>query len=179
MKITMIRHQKVKMKWPSRCNSVMFDQACMEYNDSEIFSLHAEETTDEVVYVSGMRRSIDTAKALFPESQITLLENMQEVPLRSFADCKIKLPLWIWNVMGRIQWKLCIRRQQESYRQTQKRAFDVITYLESKKEDCILVTHGFFMRVLINELRKQNYDIENGNGQIYSNLQRVEACELL
>ena len=44
--------------------------------------------------------------------------------------------------MGRVQWKLCIRRQQESFRQTRNRALDVIKYLESKDEDCILVTHG-------------------------------------
>lgn len=167
------------MKWPSWCNSVMFDQACMKYDHSEIFSLHAEEASDEVIYVSGMRRSIDTAKALFPDSQITLLENMREVPLRSFADCKIKLPLWIWNIIGRLQWKLCIRRQPESSGQTHKRALDVIRYLESKEKNCILVTHGFFMRVLISELRKQNYDIENGNGQVFSNLQKVTAVSLL
>ena len=178
MKITIIRHQKVKMKWPSWSDSIAFDQACMEYDVSEILSLHTENVTDEVIYVSGMRRSADTAKALFPNSHFILLENIREVPLRSFWDCKIKLPLWIWNVMGRVQWKLCIRRQQESFRQTRNRALDVIKYLESKDEDCILVTHGFFMRTLIKELRKKNYKIENGNGQAFKNLQRVAAYKL-
>ena len=178
MKITIIRHQKVKMKWPSWCDSVAFDQACMEYDVSEIFSLHAENVTDEAIYVSGMRRSADTAKALFPNSHFILLESIREVPLRSFWDCKIKLPLWIWNVMGRVQWKLCIRKQQESFEQTRQRALEVIKYLESKDEDCILVTHGFFMRTLIKELKKKNYKIENGNGPAFTNLQRVAAYKL-
>lgn len=178
MKITIIRHQKVKMKWPSWCDSVAFDHACMEYDVSEILSLQAENVTDEAVYVSGMRRSADTAKALFPNSHFILLENIREVPLRSFWDCKIKLPLWIWNVMGRVQWKLCIRRQPESFRQTRKRALEVIKYLESKNRDCILVTHGFFMRTLIKELEKKNYTIENGNRPAFRNLQRVAAYKM-
>ena len=36
MKITIIRHGKVSMKWPQKCSSSEFDMACTKYDNSDI-----------------------------------------------------------------------------------------------------------------------------------------------
>lgn len=95
--------------------------------------------------------------------------------MRSFLDLNVQLPLWIWNVMGRLQWYLNSSRQNESRHDTTKRADKVIYELEKKNVDCVLVTHGFFMNTLINRLKKQGYSVNGQKLLRFSNLQMVTA----
>lgn len=39
MRIKIIRHGKVNMKWPKKCSSGDFDMACAEYDRSDLESL--------------------------------------------------------------------------------------------------------------------------------------------
>ena len=64
------------------------------------------------------------------------MDNIGEVPLRSFADLKIQLPLWIWNAAGRLQWYFNVSRQKESRYATIKKADIVIAELEERNNDC-------------------------------------------
>ena len=66
----------------------------------------------------------------------------------------MKLPLWVWNVGGRMQWLFQRKRQVEKREETQKRADALIEKLVQRNRDCILVSHGFFMRTLLKELKK-------------------------
>lgn len=176
MKITIIRHGKVDMQWPKRCNSQAFDAACKEYDMAHIENLDNPcriECND--IYISKYLRSFETAEALFGSEDYIKMDHIGEVPLRSFADSKIQFPLWIWNVMGRLQWYFNFSRQQESRYATIKRADIVITELEERNKDCVLVTHGFFMKTLIHRLRKRGY-IVNGQKMFgFSNLEMVTA----
>ena len=179
MKITLIRHQKVDFTWPSWCSSSEFDRACKEYDIAEIIPTSECDFNRQAVYVSGMKRSLDTAKALFPKGTFFVMENIREVMMCSFADYNGKLPLWMWNIMGRIQWKFGVKRQPESFRQTQKRAIDAIDFLENKNRDCVLVTHGFFMIILIRELKKKGYRFDKRKGMAFENLKKISAIKLI
>jgi broad specificity phosphatase PhoE len=177
MKITIIRHGKVNIKWPKKCNSTIFDKACKEYDLADIESVDGFHIDIDCkkIYVSNFPRSLKTAQALFPRKNYIEMDNIGEVPLRSFLDLNVQLPLWIWNVMGRLQWYLNSSRQNESRHDTTKRADKVICELEKKNVDCVLVTHGFFMNTLINRLKKQGYSVNGQKLLRFSNLQMVTA----
>ena len=84
-------------------------------------------------------------------------------------------PLWLWNFVGRLQWFLQSSRQTESRKETIMRAKKMIKLLEEHQEDCYLITHGFYMRVFIKELKKQGYKIKNCYFFRLSNLDMVIA----
>lgn len=175
MKVCLIRHAKVAMEWPKKCNSVEFDNACMEYDEAGILEVNSADTDDSYkrIYVSNMYRSRETANRLFPGWDCSEIE-VEEVPLKSFADCSLRLPLWIWNITGRLQWYANSKRQSENRRSTTERCKRVIHELECRNENCIIVSHGFFMRTFIKCLKKQGYSVSDNKIGI-SNLQFIYA----
>lgn len=175
MKIYIIRHAKVEMKWPKKCNSVEFDNACELYDKANILDLDIPKLHINCrnIYVSNLYRSKETARKIFPNREYSEIE-VGEVPLESYKDCPLQIPLWKWNLMGRLQWFFNNRRQPETRIETIERCIRVICHLESLDEDCVIVTHGFFMKIFIKCLRKHGYSIV-GNKFSYSNLQVVVA----
>lgn len=177
MRIMIIRHGKVNMKWPKKCSSDDFDMACAEYDRSDLENINItplDERNDKI-YVSMLSRSVNTAKRLFPNKEYYEMPEIGEVPLKSFMDTKKRLPLWMWNVLGRVQWYIGSVRQLEKKNDTIQRANKVIDLCESANEDCILVTHGFFMKTLIRVLKSRGYLLLGNNQLKIKNLQVIFA----
>ena len=53
--------------------------------------------------------------------------------------------------MERLQWYFNFSRQKESKYAMIKRVDIVITELEERNKDCILMIYGFFMKILITD----------------------------
>lgn len=178
MRITIIRHGKVDMYWQKRYTSKEYDEACQAYDLAPIEPICRQQTKGraEVIYVSTLSRSRQTAELLFGEQAFVETKLLNEVPLRSFGDCRSSLPLWIWNVGGRLQWLWQSKRQQEGRVATRKRARRLVHGLLKKNKDCILVTHGFYMRVLIKELTRQGFTVAK-NEKGYANLAQIVATK--
>ena len=68
------------------------------------------------------------------------------IPKHRIMDTKKRLPLWIWNVLGRLQCYMGSARQLENRKDTIQRANKTIDLFESEKGDCVLVTHVFLWR---------------------------------
>jgi len=177
MKITLIRHGKVNMKWKKWYTSEQFDRDCAKYDSSPICPIDdKQEGLWGEIYISTLQRSFHTAERLFGECEFTETELLNEVPLRSFCDSKISLPLWMWNVGGRLQWMMQSRRQPERKADTQKRAGQLVEKLIEQNKDCILVSHGFFMRTLLAELKRQGFCISK-SGVGIANLAQITAVK--
>lgn len=183
VKIILIRHEKVDMAWDKKYNSVEYDLACEHYDRCPIAfpdKKYAKIAGAGRVYVSGLSRTYETACRLFDGTDFVKTSLLNEVPLRSFKDIERLYPLWVWNFVGRLQWFLGKSRQPESKENTKIRARKIIKLLEKGQEDCYLVTHGFYMRVLISELRRCGYRIrgeKNFESFRISNLDRVVAVK--
>lgn len=165
------------MKWPKKCSSGDFDMACAEYDRSDLENINItplDEQTDRI-YVSMLSRSVNTAKSLFPNKEYYEMPEIGEVPLKSFMDTKKRLPLWMWNVLGRVQWYIGSTRQLEQRNSTIQRANKVIDLCESEKEDCMLITHGFFMKTLTDVLKSRGYLLSGNNQLKIENLQVIRA----
>lgn len=180
MKIIIIRHEKVDMTWEKKYNSVTYDLACNKYDESPIVlsdKEYSKKDDAKTVYISELSRTYETACRLFSKEVFIKTALLNEVPLKSFKDTNKMYPLWIWNFVGRVQWLLESNRQAESKKKTIIRAKEMIKLLEENQEDCYLVTHGFFMRVLIKELKKRGYTIRNNNFLGISNLDMIVAIK--
>lgn len=190
MSVIVIRHGKVDMRWPCWCNAEEFDDACRRYEEADILPIPAEEKGAVIkkkeivaekkgaaigkIYVSTQSRSLKTAKALFGEREYIQMSSLCEVPLRSFAELRIRLPLWLWNAAGRLQWCFGSRRQAESRGDTVERAKAAVRQI-IKEEDCIVVSHGFFMRTFLEQLKKAGYVLEGDCAFGFDNLHMVRA----
>ena len=173
IKVVLIRHCKVKYDWRSFYSSAEFDRACREYDRTPIEAAKPSAIQEAVgaVYISRLERSKSTALCFFGKAKLKQTELLDEVPLKSAFDMELRLPLWFWNLTGRIQWFLNHPRQAEPRRLTEQRARKLVAKVCAAGEDCILVTHGFYMHTLIKEFQKSGFQTkqqkahyQNGQG---------------
>ena len=125
----------------------------------------------QTVYISTLDRTLQTAEAIFGQRDFRRTSLINEVPLHSGFDTAVKMPLWFWNVLGRLQWLAGNKRQPEIKAQTAKRAEQFVKQIIKSNEDCVIVTHGFFMHILINVLEKEGFKADKNrvnyrNGEV-------------
>ena len=165
MKIIIMRHSKVKYIWKKWYTSDEFDKACKEYDRS--FVEHTEQSFSDLnyknIYISTLSRSKETAISIFGKGEFRQTELIDEVPLRSAFDSKIRLPLWFWDFAGRIQWFFNIKRQIEGRFNTKKRAKSFVNMLCKDRDDAIVITHGFFMHTLLNAFKDKGFRYDKSN----------------
>lgn len=177
MVIKIIRHAKVNFTWNKRYNSVDYDIACKEYDNSSLESIKKQIlfNSNEKIFISTLKRTHDTAKLLFGDNVFIRDNLFDEVPLKSFKDTDKSYPLWMWNIAGRMQWLTNNTRQIESRKETQERAEKAINIIESIDKDCYVITHGFYMITLIKVLKKQGYKIKRRHSLGINNLEEIRA----
>ncbi len=182
MKLLLIRHGKVDMEWKKSYTSAEYDKACRQYDEADIVPIGQPQDTGDYmrIYTSSQKRAVQTARQLFPsapEEMITQTYLLDEVPLHAFMGTKRNLPKYIYDILGRLQW-LSGKQQIESRAETVKRADELIALLEGKNENAILVTHGFFMNVLIRRLRyRKRYEVYRGSTFVVSPLEKVKVID--
>lgn len=147
-------------KWQLFYNSNTFDSACQEYDSSPVVISQKMKVPEQILLISTLKRSWDTAYNLFGEKEVLKTKLLNEVPLRSFTDTKIKLPLPFWMIAGRLQWYFNNPRQIESRNKSKERISEFIDFLEKKQQDYIIIGHGFYFAQFIVEIQKRGF---NGN----------------
>lgn len=167
MKVVIIRHAEVDLTWSKRSTSEEFDAECRMYDEAPIKKNEYEipQMEFQKIYISALPRTRATAESLFPDRKFTSTKLINEVPLGSSFDSKKKRPLWFWNVSGRLQWFINSPRQQEGKNETRKRARRFIKAIVNADEDCAVVSHGFFMHTLIQELKKSGFKVDNNHSK--------------
>lgn len=170
MKIVVIRHGTVDYAWSRWCTSEEFDKECIEYDKATI--RHTVYDLPSIglynVFISSLSRSRDTAIDLFDNDKLRQTEWVDEVPLKSSFDTKIKLPLWFWNLSGRLQWFINSSRQTEGRLYTQVRARKMVDLLCREGVDCVIVTHGFFMHTLLQEMKRTGFIVDNSHASYHN-----------
>ncbi|MGN0156384.1 MAG: hypothetical protein ACI39N_03980, partial [Lachnospiraceae bacterium] len=163
MQAVIIRHGKVNFKWKTWSTSEQFNEDCKMYDKAPIFPVCSDvsQMNYQNIYVSSLARSRETAKQLFGEKGFISTKLIDEVPLCACVTSNRKLPLVFWNVLGRLQWLLNIHFQKECRNETVQRAELFVKMIVEKNEDCIIVSHGFFMHTLINVMKKWGFQISH------------------
>lgn len=175
MKIVVIRHGTVDYTWSWWCTSEEFDKECAEYDKAPVkyTAYNIPAIGADYVFISSLPRSRATAEELF-DCSLRQTEWVGEVPLRSSFDTKIRLPLWFWNLSGRLQWLINSTRQPEGRLRTRARARKMVDLLCREGTDCAIVTHGFFMLTLLREMKHAGFTISKSRAK-YENGEYVIA----
>ncbi len=162
MEVTIIRHGKVNHIWKKKCSSDEFDEECRLYDIAPIEEMSNVAIDDaSKIYISTLDRSFQTAKKMYGHRDFYRTELINEVPMKSAFDTRLKIPTWFWRFSGRMQWIFYSKRQPESRRETVRRAERFTQDIIERDEDCVLITHGFFMHTLISVMKKRDFKVRN------------------
>ena len=163
MRAIIIRHGKVDFQWRKWSTSEQFNKDCKMYDEAPIFSSLSDvpQIDYQNIYTSSLQRSRETANQLFGKKDFISTKLLDEVPLCASVTTNKKLPLIFWNVSGRLQWFFNIYSQKECKKETIYRAEQFIEMIIQKDNNCIIVTHGFFMQTLLSQMKKQAFQISH------------------
>ena len=165
MKVLLIASGKAAMTWEKQYTSSEFEEASQRALDCEIEEAQTEciSSHGRPVYVSSAKNAALTADLLFTDAEMTEEPLLNEVPVRAYKDTEKKLPLWCWQLMASIQYFLGNSRQPETKSQAKVRADKLLDQLEAKNQDCILISHPIFIKILLNRFSARGYCITGRN----------------
>lgn len=172
MKIHLLRHFKVQDTTDSWLNSDEFNAWVDTYDTLPLNVIDVDLPKEiELILCSTQSRAKRTAEQ-FSTIETIHTDKLVEVGSRVFFNTKIKLQKYIWFGMGTIFWYFN-RLEGENRVDTKKRAKELVSYIKSfNKEHILIVSHGFFMKVIAEELRLEGFegeiDLRPVNGKLYS-----------
>lgn len=175
MKIGLVRHFKVLSPHGNKnINSVEFNDRMSGYDVYPVKPNEVNINSDEwdICYASTLSRAITTAKSIY-DGEIITTPLIVEVPLSAFIITNTRLHYMVWQVVGRIAWLFSLKSQIEVKPETLVRVRKFIEEIEtSGHQNILVVSHGFFMKVLVRELRRRGFkgklDFAPKNGTLYS-----------
>jgi broad specificity phosphatase PhoE len=100
------------------------------------------------------------------------MDLLREVKMYPVRKSELKIPSFLWSISSRIAWKLDHVSQLETATYTRKRAKEFLSKLDlNSNENILIVSHGFFLMTLINELKllgfKGDIPRKMKNGYLY------------
>ena len=165
MKVLLIAGGKAAMTWEKQYTSAEFEEAAQCALDCDIEAAQVERISSHgrPVYVSSTKNAARTAELFFTDAEMIEEPLLNEVPVRAYKDTEKKLPLWRWQLMASIQRFFGNDRQPETKAQAKARADKLLDLLEAKNQDCILISHPIFIKILLNRFSARGYCITGRN----------------
>ena len=159
MKIGVLRHEKVIHRESWFLTGKKFDEGRSFYNTLpiEIAKLRIRVSDFPVCYVSTMGRAIQTATAVYPGA-FHVTNALVEVMNATWLFRHLPVPTLLRKILGRIAWYFNVKKMPETRRQSRQRARSFLDgLLAETNENTLLITHGFFMRCLVSELKRLGF----------------------
>lgn len=174
MKLGLIRHFKVITSQNTFLSSKEFAKTMSYYDVAPVRENDLKIITNEwdICYCSNLPRSIKTAEAIY-KKEIIKTELLVEVPISAFVNTNFPFPNFLWHLGSRIAWYFNSKSQKEGYLGTNNRILEFLNVIEnSNHKNILIITHGFFMRVFIKQLRNIGFkgfvDFAPKNGKLYT-----------
>jgi broad specificity phosphatase PhoE len=143
-----VRHFKVKKPKATLLNSDEFDKWVENYDLAVFVQISRQESCKyDTVYTSELSRSKRTAEHFKTDKTIST-PLLNEVPISACFRTTVKLPLFVWFVLGRTAWICGHHSQKESLRASITRAKDAVDMLSKQEGDTLVISHGLFMVLL-------------------------------
>ncbi len=128
------------------------------------------------VYSAPDRCCLETAETVFRGKEIRTLDELREIPYTAAFETLQPLPVRVWDVLAGYQCKKGLSPQEESEKESLRRAGLLLERLEKENRDCILVSHSRFIRILMKALRKRGYIVTRGGYGEIGYLERIRAA---
>lgn len=165
MKILLIASGKAAMPKEKQYTSAEFEEISQRALDYDIETEKVERISSHgrPVYISSAKKAALTAELLFTDAEMIEEPLLNEVPVRAYKDTEKKLPFWCWQLMASIQRFFGNSRQPETKAQAKVRANKLLDLLETKNQDCILISHPIYIKILLNRFSARGYCITGRN----------------
>ena len=171
MKIGLVRHFKVNHPFPDKIflskSEVIkwfaeYDKTeNIQYKNVDLYGIDWKQC-----YSSTMIRSINTANHIY-SGEIVKISELQELDIIHRLSDRIKLPFILWGLIVRI-------KSFSSNNDTDKFKNQIITFVDkilaTNKDDILIVSHWFVMRVIRQELIKRGFVGDNFKSNEYGTL---------
>lgn len=157
MKIVLIRHFKVGFKWKFFYNSSEYEVDCGGYNSSPVIQSKVNIQSNDRLITSTMSRAMDTSRYIFNRDPDLSDNNLCEVPIKPFITTRVPLPKLLWDIIGRLQWRLGLSRQPESYTQSRARVGKFLETVIDHGQNTVIVCHGWIIKLMIRELKAHGF----------------------
>ena len=174
MKIALVRHFKVKKKFPKKflVNYSELTKWFEEYNLAEI-EYNPSNLNDNqwnVCYSSPAKRAIETTLILH-DSKPLIVSELKELNVLSLMNRKLRLPFIIWGILVR-QKSLSNNEITSLFKKDISSFVDLI--LSKNESNVLIVSHGFVMMYLLKELKKRGFVGRNFNTPINGKIYKYE-----
>lgn len=171
MKIGLIRHFKVKMTYPKKIliSKVELNELFRTYNQSDIIVPQKIQISNNwnQCYSSPLKRAKHTAEYLHQDT-IYINHHLQEIEALDLLKGNMKLPLVLWAIL--LRYKTFSNKTLMKKHELNIQLF-INEILKSKKENILIVSHGFIMILLRKELARRGFKgakfIVPKNGKLY------------
>lgn len=184
MKIGLLRHFRVDVPSPGKCNSREYDELCRQYDFGDIipYGLDLSGNGYRVCYASSLKRAKDTAELVTGNNHLNipviLSDDLKEIPLRAIFKTPVRLPFKWWNVINRLAWYCNSTRADETRNQSNERAKRFLeTLIASHRQDVLIVSHGLFMVSLEIQLGKMGFKGQTFSRARFNHLYQFEEIE--
>ena len=173
MKLGLVRHFKVVTNEKYFLSTKEFEKAMSNYDVAPVSENVLKINLDDwdVCYCSTLPRAIATAETIY-DKEIIKTDLLIEVPIAPFTKRNIKLPLTLWHVGARIAWYKKYKSQIENKDGTKIRINKFYQLIkDSGYEKILIVSHGYFLRMFYEEMKKKGFkgeiDLNIQNGKLY------------
>lgn len=174
MKLGLVRHYKVITNENSFLSSHEFASAMRNYDSAPVSKNGLKINSDdwEICYCSTLPRAVTTAESIY-KGKIIKTDLIIEVPISPFTKRNIKLPSFIWHIGARIAWYKSFKSQIEDIHKTRERINKFYNLIvESDFNKILIVSHGYFLRMFYEEMKKKGFngelDVNIQNGKLYT-----------
>jgi broad specificity phosphatase PhoE len=157
MKVVLIRHFKVNHQWRRYCTYKEFSEELAAYDVRSVIQPRELDFPAEQVYISTLLRTKETAGYLKGDKKIIKTALIDEVNLQGQSRSKRRLSSALWYSIAYLKWMFNSKAQVETHNATKERAREFLTMIKAKNEDCIVVSHGMFLLILIKMMRKEGF----------------------
>lgn len=165
MEIILYRHAEPVVSNEEVINGHDFPLWVQRYNESGIITDEIRIEKEKVVYTSDLRRSIETGKRFGEKIIQNPLFREAEFPLINFPAIRIKAKYWMF--FSRSMWLLGSKAKCESFKETRKRAGQIVDQFESllmENQRIVIVSHGFIIRLIKRELLCRHWILKQSSG---------------
>ncbi len=171
MKIALVRHFKVQQKLPKGF-LIGYDALLewfTEYDNADIDSraVDMRGVNWKLCYASSMSRAHKTAQHIY-KGEIQLHDDLREVSVLSLLNPKRRLPIILWAILIK---RKTLSANSITDEVKKKLAGFVDSLLQQQEQEILIVSHGFIMMLLQNELKARGFAGDNFrnpvNGKLY------------
>ncbi len=159
MIVTLMRHYRVRFDWQKSYTPQGYRAAMRAYDSADVIDQSAKLSMDyQRIFISVLPRTMSTLVCMKGDAPHSATSLLNEVPMEPFTERPREYSLYWLNMRARMQWMLNSPRQPETRERTVARANEFIERYLIQDTTCLVIGHGFFPRVLSQELLKNGFE---------------------